>query len=158
MLDFGLAQDITPVSNPPHFQEYRDKGWTPLNDRGHSLMSTHVLDKRYRVGEFDMESTSTGLESRLGEEAYKPVMDQGELPDRSAVDEARDSRIALLVQKYEGDATTEDSARLDILTQRLRQLMPRTTPDDTEKLRLMVENMEEISADLCRLKNGLGLL
>jgi hypothetical protein len=39
MID-AVPSDVTPISGPSYFQEYRDKGRTPLSDRSKS----HVFD------------------------------------------------------------------------------------------------------------------
>lgn len=65
-----------------------------------------------------------------------------------SLDAASDARVSLLVQKYEGKSTKEDSARLEILTQRLRRLSPRVTSEDIAALGIMVDQLEEISDDI----------
>lgn len=61
---------------------------------------------------------------------------------------ARDARVALMARKYEGASTTEDIARIEILTQRLRRLSPRVTPEDIEVVSGMVDQLEGISSNL----------
>ena len=148
LFDFGLPLDITPVSTPPHFQEYRDKGRTQLSDRELSPAATHIVDREPRLGQFRLEAaTPTELEI-LHDTRNSSIGDT----DLSNIDETRDSRITLLIQKYEGAATIEDSARLDILTQRLRQLSPRSGPYDIEILSAMVDEVEQVSDDINKLR------
>jgi hypothetical protein len=47
---------------------------------------------------------------------------------------ASDERILLLARKYQGISTAEDDALLRILTQRLRHISPRVTPEDLNRL------------------------
>lgn len=70
---------------------------------------------------------------------------------------ARDERLALLARKYESMSTREDDARLQILTQRLRRLSPRVTPEDLNSLSTMVGQLEETSADLDEIRAKFGL-
>jgi hypothetical protein len=70
---------------------------------------------------------------------------------------ARDARLALLARKYEGVASAEDGARLQILTERLRKLAPRVTPHDLEQVVEMVADAESIAARLAAVKDKFGL-
>jgi len=70
---------------------------------------------------------------------------------------AIESRIALLVQRYEGKSTREDNARLEILTQRIRRLSPRVTTNDLGVLTVMVDEIEEISLGLDELRKKFGV-
>ncbi len=155
MFDFSIPPDVTPVSNVHYFQEYCDKGRTPLGGTDHSPRPTHMFGLEPLIGEFKIASTRTEFEVRR--ELENPVEGESEVSENPAIDVARDARIALLVQKYEGAATNEDNTRLDILTQRLRKLSPRTTPHELDILTAMVEEIEQISDDVQSLRNKYGL-
>jgi hypothetical protein len=153
MFDFGLPIDMTPVSNSPHYQEYHDRGRTPLSDGKHRLSPTYVVSQISPIGRFAMSSTR--IESESLQEQQKLIVDDTEESHLPYLKEARDSRIALLVKKYEGAAasTNEDSARLDILTERLRRLSPRSGPNDLEVLTAVMDQIENVSANLLNLRN-----
>ncbi len=76
---------------------------------------------------------------------------EGELPG------LRDARLALLARKYEGRASVEDTARLQILNERLRRLAPRVTREDVEVVVEMVADAEGIASRLTAMKAKLGL-
>ncbi|HVW63470.1 MAG TPA: hypothetical protein VHB01_00525 [Nitrosospira sp.] len=153
MFDFGLPIDMTPVSNSPHYQEYHDRGRTPLSDGKHRLSPTHVVSEISPIGRFTISSTR--IESEPLQEQQKLIVDDTEEFYPPYLEEARDSRIALLVKKYEGAtaSTSEDSARFDILTERLRRLSPRSGPNDLEVLTGMMDQIERVTADLINLRN-----
>jgi hypothetical protein len=69
----------------------------------------------------------------------------------------RRSEAALLARKYEGLSTVEDDARLAILTARLRKLTPRVTAADIDKLRTMVGELEQVSANVDEIRSKFGL-
>jgi hypothetical protein len=98
------------------------------------------------------DSTPTAEELRAG---------QGQVSHRGQDDDevlkARDVRLALLARKYEGAASVEDTARLQILTERLRKLAPRVTDKDVEQVAEMVADAEGIAARLAAVKEKFGL-
>ena len=87
---------------------------------------------------------------------YRAVLDVI-APTNDLTERARDARLTLLAKKYEGVSTTEDDARLMILTQRLRKLSPRVTSGDVEKLTTMVGQLEQVSSNLEEVRRKLGL-
>jgi hypothetical protein len=97
------------------------------------------------------DSTPTAEELRAGQ----GVSPRGQEDDD--VLKARDARLALLARKYEGSASVEDTARLQILTERLRKLSPRVTEKDVEQVAEMVADAEGIAARLAALKEKFGL-
>jgi hypothetical protein len=97
------------------------------------------------------DSTPTAEELRAGQ----GVSPRGQEDDD--VLKARDARLALLARKYEGAASVEDTARLQILTERLRKLSPRVTEKDVEQVAEMVADAEGIAARLAAVKEKFGL-
>lgn len=81
-----------------------------------------------------MVGTITGGEVRY----IKNTKIQGNEPEPSTVDAAEstaDNRMVLLARKYaEKDFSREEAARLEILTHKLRRLVPRVSYADFEKL------------------------
>jgi hypothetical protein len=99
------------------------------------------------------DSTPTAEELRAGQ--AQRGSHRGE--DDDEVLKARDVRLALLARKYEGTASVEDTARLQILTERLRKLAPRVTDKDIEQVAEMVADAEDIATRLAAVKEKFGL-
>lgn len=67
-------------------------------------------------------------------------------------------RIKLLARKYARKGlSTEDEARLEIVTERIRQLIPRVTIEDFEHLGKIAEEIKNISDADNKLRKELGL-
>jgi hypothetical protein len=77
--------------------------------------------------------------------------------DQSPLSKARDDRIALLVRKYEGLSSAEDSARLAILTERIRRLSPNIPAKALDLMEEMVQSAEDVSTDLADIRAQFGL-
>jgi hypothetical protein len=61
---------------------------------------------------------------------------------------ANRTRLALLARQYEATRLSiEEEARLAIVTERVRRLIPRITVDDFEALQTMIEEAERIEAE-----------
>jgi hypothetical protein len=63
----------------------------------------------------------------------------------------------LLAKKYEGEPSREDSARLALLTERIRRLHPRVTRRDVDVLTQVVDQVEEVTDGLAQLRKRLGI-
>jgi len=76
----------------------------------------------------------------------------------SEADVANRTRLALLARHYEAARLSiEEEARLAIVTERVRHLIPRVTEDDFEALQAILEDVERIkSADIER-RRRLGI-
>jgi hypothetical protein len=76
----------------------------------------------------------------------------------SEADVANRTRLTLLARQYEAARLTiEEEARLAIVTERVRRLIPRLTVDDFEALQAILEDAERIgSADIER-RRRLGI-
>jgi hypothetical protein len=76
----------------------------------------------------------------------------------SEADVANRTRLALLARQYEAARlTNEEEARLAIVAERVRRLIPRVTVDDFEALQAILEDAERIgSADIER-RRRLGI-
>lgn len=161
MLDVGGFSDITAANAyPVEERRGRRRGWeTVVEERPVPAFQPTVFVSYWSwsssmnrgglstatAAELREAFPSKSLEEQLAPEADDPVI------------RARDARIALLARKYEGISTTEDDARLQILTQRLRRLGPRVTPEDLNSLSTMVKQLEETSADLEEIRGKFGL-
>ncbi len=76
----------------------------------------------------------------------------------SEAEVANRTRLALLARQYEAARLSiEEEARLAIVTERVRRLIPRVTVDDFEALEAILEDAERIkSADIER-RRRLGI-
>jgi hypothetical protein len=101
----------------------------------------------------EADTTATADELRAGER--RPPAVRVDVEDE--VMKARDARLALLARKYEGTASIEDGARLQILTERLRKLSPRVTSEDVAQVEDMVSEAERIAARLDAVKKKFRL-
>jgi hypothetical protein len=146
--------NLTPISSVPYVQEYKDKDRTALRRQESSVVTTtDIIGQKILTFQRTKQSTPTAQERSQA------------LTNLSAPDEvescelanARDTRMALLVQKYEGKASREDVARLGILTQRMRRLVPRVTALDLDELTGIADALESVSADIDNLEEEFGL-
>jgi hypothetical protein len=155
MLDSANTLDITQASNPPFFQEYRDKGRTTFVEGEKSAPQGthfHVLTQP----SFRRDASQTTLESERDVETI--AFD--EAPSFSAptqLDLTSSHRSTLLVMKYEGASSKENQARIDILTQRLRKLSPRVTESDINHLDGAISSIESVSETVDALNRKYGM-
>ena len=95
------------------------------------------------------EAASTGSRRRL----------EGEPDDEdpTAV-RAQDQRVTLLARKYiEGHFSGEEDARLRILTERLRRLIPRVTAGDLEAIESIAVEVDRAGEQNQAIRRSLGL-
>jgi hypothetical protein len=155
MLDSAGTLDITQVTSPPFFQEYKDKGRTKfLDGEKSSTQATHFYVLSQPM--LRRDAAQTPLQS----EGVAPAMEVNDvvsLVESNETDLASANRSMLLVMKYEGVSSKENQARIDILTQRLRKLSPRVTASDIDALGGVIDTIETISASVARLKSKYGM-
>jgi hypothetical protein len=149
-----LVFDVTPTTAVV-YDDDRGREETPdLRKTRRAFEETVFVELRGQVPSLKREAdtTATAGELRAGE---PPVTTRVDLDDE--VMKARDARLALLARKYEGTASIEDGARLQILTERLRKLSPRVTSRDVEQVADMVSEAERVAARLEAVKKKFGL-
>lgn len=79
-------------------------------------------------------------------------------PVRTEIETTRDKRLTLLARKYEGRSlVVEEEARLKLLTERLRRLVPRVTEEDWEQLTDIAENAVAFDDRHDEIRKRLGL-
>ncbi len=151
-----LALDVTPTM-VSLYDEKRGREETIAGDsqyRRRPLVETFFIGLGGQVPQLKKQTDSTATAAELragGHGASQRAQDQDETL------KARDVRLALLARKYEGTASVEDTARLQILTERLRKLAPRVTHQDVEQITEMVADAEGIAARLAAVKEKFGL-
>ncbi len=151
------SPDVTPT-NESLYRENR--GWeeTGIGGAGPTARSAGEtlfveLGRKVPVFKRHADSTATAAEVRS---SPRQSVRRVPAPDPTALD-PRDARLALLARKYEGAASVEDTARLQILNERLRRLAPRVTREDVAQVAEMVADAEGIAARLATMKAKLGL-
>ena len=155
MLDVGRS-DIT-AANVPTSEEGRDQEETIVRERPvPTFQPTVFISFRSSVPFMHRGGVSTATAAEL-REAWSKLLEQLSPEADDPVIRAGEARVALLARKYASISTTEDDARLQILTQRLRRLSPRVTPEDLNSLSTMVGQLEEMSADLNEIRAKFGL-
>lgn len=163
-MDFQL--DVTPVTQPPYYQSYFDKGRTPLPERRSGVGTSPERRKQAPVSPTDTvvlkprEIARHDVSTQTGSEKARPTSAKAKQPHAAGVSPlvaARETRLALLAKKYEGKATHEDSARLALLTERIRRLQPRVTKHDVDVLTRVVDQVEQVTDSLAQMRQRLGI-
>lgn len=153
----GLAINQTQVSMPQFGQIYFDKPRTPppssLMAAPSSSFSSTIprgIELRKIVAIDDLTSTVADLTQRPA----RGIHELSKEPNaHSKLDKARNDRVTLLAQKYEGKLNREGNARLEILTHRVERLSPRITQANLNVLSRLIDDMEEVSDGLQSLRN-----
>jgi hypothetical protein len=79
--------------------------------------------------------------------------------DRSDAESANKVRLALLARSYvAGQMSTEEEARLAIVTERVRRLIPRVTAEDMEALEGIAQDVARIRANDSARRQRLGII
>ncbi|MBN1610022.1 MAG: hypothetical protein JW940_25575 [Polyangiaceae bacterium] len=136
MLVHNLDLDQTALMDRP-YDERRGREETVAEERPNPRL---ILDATLFVGYSAgvpafrkvEDTTPTSTELATGQPETEPPGEAVQLEDEAS--RACDARVALLARSLEGSLSAEDSARLQILTQRLRRLVPRVTGEDLEQL------------------------
>lgn len=163
-MDFHL--DVTPVTEPTFFQSFADDGRTPIAERRIgpapsperrkqvSISPTDaVVLKPFEIARHDTRTQTGAKKSSTAATGVKPLQIAG----ASQLVVAREARLALLAKKYEGEPTVEDSARLALLTERIRRLQPRVTKRDVDVLTQVVGQVEQVTDSLAQMRQRLGI-
>lgn len=161
-----IQLDVTPVTQPAYFQSYFDKGRTPISERHASIGSAPERRKQSSVSPTDtvvlkpFEIARHDSSSQTGTQKSQPVgagVKSQQANSSSQLVAARETRLALLAKKYEGEPTREDSARLALLTERIRRLQPRVTRHDVDVLTKVVDQVEQVTDSLAQMRLRLGI-
>ena len=157
-----VALDATPIIEP-----YEHKSTIGnINDldddegeRGSTVVPS-FLEVIQKLSSVHVNTTAT--EAELG---AVPMLDERPLPTRQdttlPTDEAARyaaARVRLLARIYvDGDSMVEHEARLAILTERLRKLLPPVTEDQWAALGEIANNLDRVAGRRQVLMNKLGL-
>lgn len=156
-----MPLEITPASKLESQLEIGDKpGDTPssvtsgggLTRRGLALAvaATQVLNQGNFVDDLFILGDMTGYRDEEPVTVHdKVVQTTPEEEARfSAAENANQSRLELLAREYiAGQLSKEEQARLEIVTERVRQLIPRVTVRDFEELEGIANDFKQIESE-----------
>ena len=144
----AITYDMTPADAPIYSVEWRQAAATPLpksspkkvletqfldnKDSRRALTRTSVNETRFSVLSFGA-LTPTDLSAEACVESESSALAVKATADRSLI----------LARKYGSGVSREESSRLDILTVRLRNLVPRVSEEQMDALASMVGETEE---------------
>jgi len=126
-----------------------------LDVRGHgdaSLTRINVTEWQDAIDKLFARPAPTEIE---GETEYAMDTVQGEMPDPSGA--ANRDRLVFLARKYAGFSSREDNARLEMLTEKVRSLMPRVSAADVDRLTSLVEDLRAVQERHKQLRERTGL-
>jgi len=81
-------------------------------------------------------------------------------PETNDVNKTNDSRLKLLGRKYAGKDSSfspEEAARLDIVTERIRLMLPAVSSRDVEKLEMAVDAIRKVTLSDEKIRRELGI-
>jgi len=131
------------------FADFFSPTWTE-----HSLQDAQVLFAEQGAAEW-----STPLHTdRLARRPKRPPY-RDEQPDVDPLTKATEDRVQLLARKYvaKDKFSDEESARLAIVTERVRKLLPAVTAQEFEALEHVLTSLRDISKTNASLRNKLRL-
>jgi hypothetical protein len=171
-----MSQDITPVEAKSLQLEIREKpGDTPLRIAGTRKVNgavwafaatTQILNPSY-LGLNDYALISKDMtgssEEMIVQDTEASPPDQEISTQETAVigdaEIANRDRLELLARAYVArKLSPEEDARLAIVTERVRRLIPRATVGDFEQLQRMAEDVRRIESEDIERRTRLGLL
>ena len=107
------------------------------------------------------DTTTFTQEERLVAPSIPPFREEPTFRDMSQDAEAdahNRTRLALLARQYvAGELSPEEEARLAIVTERVRRLIPRVTAEDFEMLERILEDATRIEAEDIERRRRLGI-
>jgi len=152
------------ITQPAYHQEYKisDKKVAPnYHIKNVGLDQTPIIGTQV-IGilrSLPISQTITEMENQGSQmlSVFETLLRDEDSNEDPQIVAARDSRITLLVKKYEGNTDREDNARLEILTQRLRKLSPIVTNHELTSATEIVDDLEAISSRLNTVMERYGL-
>ena len=153
---YAPMMDMTPVIQPVYLQtQFSNTAFSRHGVVDRSKQTTSPISDSRRF-------VQTENRTPASVDHLRPLKPRGDARNNPSIDQnplgkARDDRIALLVRKYEGKTNSEDSARLAILTERIRRLSPSIPVKALDLMEDMVQSAENVSMDLADIRAQFGL-
>lgn len=132
----------------------------PSADLAQERTSTRVadfLDVLRRLSSVRIETTPVEAEFEAASTPQQPADQARELTGDSEAERCATGRVRLLARMYVQGASTEHEARLAILTERLRQLLPPVTEDQWTALDEVAERLNQAAKRHQKIRDELGL-
>ena len=131
------------------FADFFSPTWTE-----HSLLATQALFAEQGAAEWSTPLHTDHLARRPKRPPYR-----GEQPDVDPLTKATEDRVQLLARKYvaKDKFSDEESARLEIVTERVRKLLPAVTAQEFEALEQVLTSLRDISKANASLRDKLRL-
>lgn len=115
---------------------------TPINESGSRSRIDELFNESQLTGDQDQELID--YEEQLSKE-------------EEAFDIANRDRLVFLSRKYAGNYSKEDDARLEILKEKIRTMLPRVTENDFQYLANIAQELSDIHNENQNLWKELGL-
>lgn len=115
---------------------------TPINESGSRSRIDELFNESQLTGDQDQELID--YEEQLSKE-------------EEAFDIANRDRLVFLSRKYAGNYSKEDDARLEILKEKIRTMLPRVTENDFQHLANIAQELSNIHNENQNLWKELGL-
>lgn len=136
----NLNFDVTPIGD-----SRRDRGvlighYTPISEPpsiGREQTMFVVLSNGFEERRASL-ATVTGEQPK----GHRPEATTQPLLQEALLEKTANDRTVLLARKYAGQGDNEQLARLEILTQRMRKLVPRVTPEAVDAIENSLSQIE----------------
>ena len=134
----------------------------PLPKPGITYWSGHStnlsVEAGQKVGLFAISIDKVEGSQTLIDDDNRSLVDVQSTLQLNNAESANTDRIHLLARKYaQKELSREESDRLEIVSERVRQLIPRVTTEDFEKLEDVAQQIKKFRKESNDLLEGLGL-
>lgn len=150
-----IAIEQTTVFHPSYTQTYFERPSTanPITERRRADIKTTVANSiELRSINSDTAPTATVADIAKGFQSRRAVDNAGVIEGVATnSDKTQQDRVTLLAKKYAGKLDPDASARLEILTQRMRLMRPRVNS-------AMLNRMENIAIEVNEVTDGIAAL
>ena len=155
-MTYAIEHDSTQMGTMRPVPTYRDGDETFVGDQ-HSPRSSNTEFVELKPFGINRMAAGTPFIEELRARRYSEFSQDASTEEPDALSKASQARVTLLVRQYEGVKSREESARLAILTERIRRLSPRVTADEIDAVSEMVGQAEDIAGRLAAVREKFGL-
>lgn len=158
----SVAIEQTPVFYQSYTQTHFERPSTaaPTNERRRlNTKSTDANSIALRGVAVSSVATATVAEIISGFQHRRALDATSKVADRpmGVAEKTQQDRVALLAKKYAGKLDSDASARLEILTQRMRLIRPRVTLATLSKMERTAEEVDEVTDGIAALRAEFGI-
>lgn len=155
-MTYAIEHDSTQMGTMRPVLTYRDGDETFVGDQ-RSPQSSNTEFVELKPFAINRMAAGTPFIEELRSNQRRDFTQDASTGEPDALTKASEARITLLVRQYEGVKSREESARLAILTQRIRRLSPRVTADELDAVSEMVDQAEDIAMRIAAVREKFGL-